>query len=388
MWAAQLVRTGSLTISENGEFSDWKLYYPNTVPKPLEMLISFLRLPGSVFFHSLLTMTIAGLTLAAAQAAAGPSGKETALFLGFNPAFILLSLKGNPAIPFLLGMFMAQTAKAETSGAVIASLARPEGFIYGGWKGLKNWKLTALLFLSAAVWLTFHKVSCNSFNWASEEVRYSVSAMAYPTVNSFTLLPWAFLRSIMVLGAPGAALFYYGFKKWKLAAPFSLNFILLTISLAMGSLVLPRYIDQLFLLAAPLIFFELRKIYSGKALKMAICAILLFPAFQWTYTAEEISNSLSLREFYSRFQFPSQGITAANELLIPGMALAGGISNPGLYYVSTDRAAWEGATEAELKEMGVSKVVVVPFGIYYPEHTEQFIQSLTDTEVEYFQKHQ
>ncbi len=242
-----------------------------------------------------------------------------------------------------------------------------------------------LLAGSALVWLYFHRTACGSFTWASREVRYSVAAMNYPTPNSLTFLPWAGLRSILILGAPGAAVFYGCIKRWKLAVPFGANFALLTVSLSMGSLVLPRYIDQLFLLAAPFVFMEIWRLFSGKTRLAVVAAALVFPSFQWVATLPEFREYAEVREFYSEVRLPEEGVIAANELLIPGIALNNSISDPRGIFVSSDRAAWEGASREDLRAHGVSGIVVLEKGIYYPGHTQEWLETMNGIEVYYFQ---
>lgn len=388
MWAQQLLHTGKLVISENGITDNWRVYYPNTVPKPLETLIGILRAPGGSFYHSLLTALIAGLVLWALWQAAGrgSTGGAAALYLGLNPVFIFLCIRGNPAIPFLGAAFLLQTASRGSAGAVLASLARPEGFIYGIWHSVtrRKWKLLLLLFLSAGVWLAFHRITCGSFTWTSDEVRYSVAAMDYPTPNPVTFFPWAGLRSILILGAPGAAILFCGFRRWDLKIPFTANFVLLAVSLAFGSLVLPRYIDQLFLLATPFIFRETARLFQGRTKLAVTVALTVFPSFQWIATLPEIEEYIHVRNFYESFDLQENGVTAANELLIPGIALANGIFDPRGVFVSTDRAAWEGATEEELTDLNVTELIVLPLGVYFPVHTEVWLHNIKDIEVNYF----
>jgi hypothetical protein len=265
-------------------------------------------------------------------------------------------------------------------------LSRPEGFIYGGWHCFKsrNWKPVLLLVLAAAVWLFFHKSCCGSVLWASREVRYSVAAMAYPTPNPITFLPWAGIRSILILGAPGAAILYGNLRRWKLAVPFGANFALLTLSLGLGSLVLPRYIDQLFLLATPFIFTELARLYTGRKRIIVTAMVIAFPWFQWISALPEIREYAEIREFYRQAETNVSGVTAANELLVPGLALAGGIYDPRGLFVSTDRAAWENASEEELNSFGVSGILVYRRGIYFPGHTERWLGTLNNMEVIYY----
>jgi hypothetical protein len=388
MWAQQILHTGGLVISEDGTTDNWREYYPNTVPKPLETVIGILRAPGGSLYKSLLTALTAGLVLTAVWLAAGrgSTGGAAALFLGMNPVFIFLCVRGNPAVPFLGAAFLLQTAAGGSAGAILASLARPEGFVYGIWHSItkRKWKLLILLSLSAGVWLAFHRISCGSFTWASDEVRYSVAAMDYPTPNPVTFFPWAGLRSILILGAPGAAILYSGFKRWDLRVPFTANLVLLAVSLAFGSLVLPRYIDQLVLLATPFIFIETTRLFQGRAKLAVTAALILFPSFQWVATVPEIKEYMHIRDFYESFDLQENGITAANELLIPGIALANGIYDPRGVFVSTDRAAWEGATEQELTDFNVTELVVVPLGVYFPRHTDMWLHNINDIEVNYF----
>ena len=388
MWARQLVSTGSLTISHNGVTDDWRQYYPNTVPKPLELAIGITRIPAGTLYRAFLTLLTAALVLAAAYHAAGKGGKgeAAAVYLGLNPAFIFLAIRGNSAIPLMGAVFLLYTAGGRTAGTIIAALARPEGFIYGGWSCLrdKNWKRMLILTAAAAVWLLFHKTCAGSFFWASAEVKYSVASMDYPTPNPITFLPWALLRSVLILGAPGAAIFYGNFREWQFRTPFTVNFALLIISLAFGSLVLPRYIDQLFLLAVPFIFMEMGRLFKDRRLKLITAAVIVFPSFQWISTYPEIGEYVRVRDFYSSVALPETGASAVNELLIPGMALANGIYDPRGIFVSTDRAAWENAEEASLREFGVSEIIILPEGIYFPKHTEEWLENIKLIEVVHY----
>lgn len=387
MWANQLLSRGKLIISENGICNNWQLYYPNTVPKPLELVIGLFRAPGGTFLHSAIALLTALLVLASVwySAGGGRTGYEAAFFLGLNPVFIFLAIRGNPAIPFLGALFLMQAAKGSSTAAVLASLARPEGFIYSTYHCVKNrkWKLLMLLGLAAIVWLVFHRMTCGSFTWAPDEVKFSVASMDYPTANPVTFFPWAGLRSILVLGAPAAAVVFLAFKRWKLIIPFSANFLLLALSLAMGSLVLPRYIDQLFLLATPFVFLEINRVFKGRTRTTVVIIAILFPSLQWIGLIPEIREYEELREVYSTFELPEEGIVATNELLIPGFCLNLGILDPRERFVSIDRAAWSEASEADLKEAGVTLVVIVPRGMYFPMHTEKWLEQAENIEVEY-----
>ena len=388
MWANQLLDTGRLTISPDGVFDDWHIYYPNTVPKPVELAIGIVRSFGGVFYHSAITLITALLVILAAwnSAGRGRTGIEAALFLGLNPVFIFLCIRGNSAIPFLGAMFLLQSAGSSGIGSVLASITRPEGFIYGGYHCLKNrnWKLLIYLGITVAIWLTFHKVTCGSFTWAAGEVKFSVVSMAYPTANPVTFFPWAGLRSILILGAPGASILFLTFRRWKLHVPFSANFLLLAVSLAMGSLVLPRYIDQLFLLATPFIFKEIGGFFKERTRTAVVIAAIVLPSFQWISTVPEIRQYQKLETVYRSFELPEEGITAANELLIPGFCLQLGIDDPADRFIAVDRAAWAGASETDLIEHGVTRVIIVPMGIYFPEHTEEWLKNIENTEVQYF----
>ena len=377
-----------MIISQQGIYNDWRLYYPNTVPKPVELVIGLIRGSGGTLYHAVITLLTALLVLAAVwySAGRGRAGLEAALFLGFNPAFVFLCIRGNPAVPFLGAVFLLQSVRGSSTGAFLASLTRPEGFIYGGFHCIKNrkWKLLALLGGAAVIWLAFHRITCGSFTWAADEVKFSVAAMDYPTANPVTFLPWAGLRSILILGAPAAALLFINFRQWKLHIPFSINFLLLTVSLALGSLVLPRYIDQLFLLATPFIFMEINRIFKGQMRTAVAVAAIVFPSFQWISTLPEIDQYRHLRETYRSIELPEEGLTAANELLIPGFCLNLGIDDPAERFISVDRAAWGQVSEATLKDFGVTQVVIVPMSVYFPLHTEKWLEDIEDIEVNYF----
>ncbi|MCD6587175.1 MAG: hypothetical protein J7K88_01350 [Candidatus Fermentibacteraceae bacterium] len=388
VWANQLVHTGRLVISHNGVFDDWQIYYPNTVPKPLELIMGFIRMPGGIFYRSIVVFLTAFMVVAAVwnSAGRGQAGLEAALFLGFNPVFLLLAVTSSSAVLFLGSIFLLQSNNRSGIGAVMASLARPEGFIYSGYHSLKNrkWKLLAILAVIAAGWLVFHRTSCGSFTWAADEVRYSVAAMAYPTANPVTFFPWAALRLVLVLGAPVAAVLFLCFRKWQLHWPFTANFLLLAISLVMGSLVLPRYVDQLFLLAVPFVFIEIHRLFNGRIRTAVSVAVILFPSVQWISTVPEIKQYMRLREAYESFELPEQGLTAANELLIPGFCLNLGIDDPSELFVSVDKAAWSNASESSLAERGVTRIVIFDEGVYFPEHTARWLETVENIEVDYF----
>ncbi len=153
----------------------------------------------------------------------------------------------------------------------------------------------------------------------------------------------------------------------------------------MGSLVLPRYIDQLFLLAAPFVFMEIWRLFSGKTRAGGGGRGPCFPSFQWVATLPEFREYAEVREFYSEVRLPEEGVIAANELLIPGIALNNSISDPRGIFVSSDRAAWEGASREDLRAHGVSGIVVLEKGIYYPGHTQEWLETMNGIEVYYFQ---
>ena len=382
MWVNQLLEKGSLIISEKGIFDDWQLYYPNTVPKPIELVISFIRAPGGKFFHGFITYVIALLTLIAAWNASnrGTIGFHSALFLGLNPAFIILVLRGNPAIPFLCGMYLLQSKsiRNSTTGALLASFSRPEGFIYSGYHVIKNrrWKLLMMLGFAGVIWLVFHKLTCGSFLWAAEEVKYSVAAMAYPTTNPITFFPWATLRLILVIGMPASAILLLNFKKWKLKIPFIFNFVLLLVSLAAGSLVLPRYIDQLFLLSIPFIVYQTHKLYTEKARNLVVALLIISTQIQWVEVVPELKNYIALREVYRAFEIQDDQVIASNELLIPGICLANDINNPIGRFISVDKAAWENVSEASLLDFGVTDIIIIPTDIYFPQHTKEWLENI------------
>lgn len=389
MWVNQFIEKGSLVISEEGTFDNWKLYYPNTVPKPTEIIISIFRAPWGKFYQALVTYIIALLTLIAVWNATGKknTGVQAALFLGLNPVFILLTLRGNPAIPFLCGVYLLQSKSVAGSsfGAVLASLSRPEGFIYAGYHSLKNkkWKLLITLFFVGIVWLIFHKLTCGSFLWAANEVKYSVAAMAYPTTNFVTFFPWVILRLILVMGAPATAILLLTFKKWKLRTPFVLNFILLALSLIAGSLVLPRYIDQLFLLSIPFIITQMNKLYLGKNKRLAIILLIASTQLAWIEVIPELKDFKDLRETYNTIEIQDNQIMASNELLIPGICLANNINDPIGKFISIDKAAWENASEADLQELGVTDILIIPYGMYFPQHTREWLENI-EIDVTYY----
>jgi len=149
-------------------------------------------------------------------------------------------------------------------------------------------------------------------------------------------------------------------------------------------LVLPRYIDQLFLLATPFIFREIKNLFQGRIRTYVVIATILIPSFQWISTVPEIREYRKLEEVYRSFELPEEGITATNELLIPGFCLNLGLDDPTDLFVSSDKAAWSSASEADLIGHGVTRVVIVPIGVYFPLHTETWLENIQNIEVMYY----
>lgn len=380
MWARQIVETGRLTISRNGVVDDWRLFYPNTVPKPGDLALSLAGVITGPDAETALWLILAWVALLGGMGAA--SGKApsilTGVFLGVNPVFLNLCITRSPGIPFLALVFLGAGARGGAAAA-LASLVRPEGFIYGAWRLISGNRRTVVILLavSAGAWAALNALAAGDIFWSGREVRHCVAAMAYRTPNLVTFPPWVLLRAVMVLGPLPMAVLSGRLGRWNLRWPVALNLLFLWIGLGFGSLVLPRYTDQVFLLAVPFTMtgaFRLFRRIPGTALA-ALC--LMGALIPWGETLGSWRTELFLRERMPGVAraLPG-GVIAANELIVPGLALLTGVWDPGGRFVALDRAVWEGAGADDLKALGVTAIVTFDDDFYMSCHAREWLSAL------------
>ena len=377
LWAGQLAAEGSLEISRDGVVDDWNRYYPNTVPKPGELLLGLAgNLPGKAP-ETVLRLMISWAALFAVIRAAGKGfqGLLAGLFLGTSPVFLNLSLTGSPAIPF-----MALILWGSPEASALASLVRPEGFIYGVRDFLASRSRRALTMMAAslALWALLNAGACGDILWSAREVKYCVAAMGYATPNPVTFPPWLLLRTIAVLGPVFGAVLLADAGRWRQAVPAGINLALLWAGLIMGSLVLPRYADQVILLSVPFCAGRTVSLFprTNRALLTAIC--LAGAALTWPETLESWRTEALLdRGLTSTAGLLPEGRVAANELVIPRLALLTDRRYFPDGYVALDRAVWEGAGEDDLLRRGVTSIVVFRNDFYLSDHAARWLDSLS-----------
>lgn len=379
LWARELLREGSLVISPDGVVNDWGAYYPNTVPKPGDLLLSIAGALTGGTAESLIWLGLGWAVLLFAARAAGQRGRVlTGVFLGLNPVFLNLCLARSPAIPFMALIFLGSAADSPVALA-FSSLVRPEGFIYAGWRIRGKWKTPALalLLVSGAAWVWLNAGACGDLFWSGREVRYCVAAMGYGTPGVVTYPPWLLLRAVAVLGPLPLSVLMARIGEWDLRHPVGLNLLLLWAGLAFGSLVLPRYADQIILLAVPFAMNSVMKAFPRRpAMIAALC--LAGAVTPWWETAGSIRTEMRLNTGLEAIApMLPDGMVAANELVVPRLALLGdGADYPGRF-VALDRAVWEGADEDSLLARGVTSIVIFHRDFYLSEHGREWLGTLS-----------
>lgn len=381
LWAGQLADEGSLVISPDGTVNDWTMYYPNTVPKPGDLLLGLLgNLPWKAP-ETVIWLAVAWMALFAGVRAAGEGfpGLLAGVFLGTNPVFLNLCLARSPAVPFM-ALILWGCRRGSPGASALASLVRPEGFIYGVRDFLERrspWAL-AVMAVSLAFWILLNAGACGDLLWTAREVRYCVAAMDYDTPNPVTFPSWLLLRVITVLGPVFGAALLVDFRRWRLAVPAGINVFLLWTGLVMGSLVLPRYADQVILLAVPFCAGRTGSLFPGvnRALLAALC--LAGGIFAWPETLDSWRTEAMLdRGLASAAGRLPEGRVAANELVIPRLALLRSRVSYPEGYVALDRAVWEGAGEEDLLRQGVTSIVVFMDDFYLSDHAAKWLDSLS-----------
>jgi len=391
MWARQLLETGRIGVTSSGLFDDVSIYYPNTVMKPVSLVLA---LAGEIVggpAPDLIALCIGIAVLLTAgllvDRLTGNSRSATwlvMLLLGFNPVFVSAVLGGNPSI-LLLGMLLLiqfDGGRRNLFPALAATFIRPEGFIYSCWHFVKSkrYGLIPLLLVPVSMWLLLNRLTAGSWLWSAQEVRYVVSAMSYPTPGVISFWPWAMLRGLLTAGPLLCAVFILRERKrWLWSIPILLNLLILDISLAAGSLVLSRYLDHIFLLIIPWGVAALFNFMAeGTSRRAAVALSFAGALLLWPATIQGMSTSRDITRELARISRQGwEGRLAVNELLVPGIALESGISDPRHRFLSIDRAAWENVSEEALIELGVDRILLIEHPLYLPDHTRDYLKTIS-----------
>lgn len=374
LWGRTVAGGGIPRISRDAMFDDCSIYYPDTVPKPAQLLlVALAELAGGGAAHAVLRILLAASAVLAAayaglRAAGGPRGALTAgLVTGLHPVFVSLALGGSPSIPFLALLFLSTPLSCSA-----AAFLRPEGAAYAAVALLRKRSASAVVLLAAALlsWPALNLLMAGSAAWSAREVIYVVSAMPFPTPGPLGFWPWAAFRGLLVAGPVLLASLLLRIRNWPHAPAAGIHLVILCLSLEAGSLALPRYVDQIFLLSIPWAVAALQEVTGrlGRCRAAAITWLAVAGAMGlWIETAGTIvSESLLGRELDRIGSGGFEGRLAANELLIPRIALSAGINDPSAAFVALDRMVYEGR---EPSDLGVGRIVVCTHGIYLPART-------------------
>jgi len=396
MWARQLLETGRIVVTSNGLFDDASIYYPNTVMKPVSLVLALTGEIAGGPAPDLIALCIgiailltAGLLVDRLTGNSRPATWLVMLLLGFNPVYVSAVLGGNPSI-LLLGMLLLiqfNGGRRNLFPALAAALVRPEGFIYSCWHFTrsKRYGLIPFLLVPAAIWLLLNRLTAGSWLWSAQEVRYVVSAMSYPTPGVISFWPWAMLRGFLTVGPLLCAVFILRERpKWPWSIPVLLNLLILDISLAAGSLVLSRYLDHIFLLLIPWAVAALFNLMDeGASRRAAVALSFAGSLLLWPATLRDMSTSRDIAGELARIGRQGwAGRLAVNELLVPGIALESGISDPRYRFLSIDRAAWESLSEDALVELGVDRILLIEHPLYLPDHTRDYLNTISGIDVD------
>jgi len=193
-----------------------------------------------------------------------------------------------------------------------------------------------------------------------------------------TYVPWLFLRAVAVLGPLPLAALLCRAASWDLGRPVLLNFLFLWVGLAFGSLVLPRYADQILLLAVPFAMGAVLGSFRGMGPVAAVALCLAGAALPWADTIDSWGTEAALdRNLGAVSASLPDGIIAANELVIPRLAILDGGRGYPDRYVALDRAVWEGAGEDDLLGHGVTAIVIFRDDFYLSDHAAAWIDTLS-----------
>lgn len=379
LWARQLISTGSISISDDGRWDDCSIYYPNTVPKPAE-LVQLLagELAGGGVAHAFIRIALAFAAASlAARAALRASGSArtsvlAGLAFGLNPAFVGLCRAGSPSVPFL-ALLMVEAWPA----TLAACLVRPEAFIYSAARAVarRKWLILPALLPLAAVWPLLNLWMAGNPLWSVLEVRYAVRAMPYETPGALGFWLWAAARALLVMGPLLLAALVARPRGWPWLAGGVGHLAFLSASLLVGSLALPRYVDQIFLLAIPWAVASGAKMRLPRwlprpaAAGLALCGAMTL----WPSALSAMGRDHRLQEgLEAAGRRGWEGRLAANELLIPAIALSAGMDDPRSRFVALDRMVFEGASPSSL---GVGLILLAPGTEYLPERTALWLES-------------
>jgi|GEM_PF-847064 len=385
VWARQVLQHGSPRIARDGVFDDPSHYYPNTVPKPLPLLVS---LPAAaaggagVLQTQYLVFAFLGLLAAASLALREGGGTRAAwwasLALGMNPAWVLLTIRCRPAV-ILVAALLALPAIARFSVLEpLAALTRPEGIFVSAWRSLRRRRGAGLAILLAAVaaWPLLNLWAAGDPLWSLREVRLAVEQMDYPTPgpDSFFLL---LVRRLFLVAGPVFVLALLSrIRRWPLAIPLAAWAAALWASLSGGSLVLPRYLDPLVLLAVPWAVVMLLRMMPAGDVRSASAVLALAVAASltlWPSALADWRREHGIQMALERLGREGwHGRLAVNELLVPRVAEAAGSTDLSREFVALDRAAWEGV---DLDSLDVGTVAVVDHPLYLPRHTVKYLES-------------
>jgi hypothetical protein len=379
LWARQILDSGSVQISVDARWDDCSIYYPNTVPKPAQLLQLLAgELAGGTAAHAILRVILAFAAVAMASRAVMRSSASpgvtlfAGLALGLNPAFVSLARSGSPSIPFLALLFIPGA-----TAALAACLVRPEGFLYAAADAVsrRKWWILAALLPIASAWPLLNAWMAGNPFWSALEVRYNVAAMPFETPGPLGFWPWAAGRAFLVMGPLLLAALLLRPRSWPKLAGGLAHLALLFFSLLLGSLALPRYVDQVFLLALPWAVMAAaaiplpRRIPRRLAAAAAFAGALILWPSALRSMLEEHRIALRLAE---EGRAGWEGRLAINELLVPGIALAAGIDDPRFAFVAVDRMIYEGRHPADLE---VTRIVVVPGTEYLPDRTALWLDA-------------
>jgi hypothetical protein len=383
IWARQILQRGAPHIAEEGVCSDPSLFFPNTVPKPLPLLVSIpaAAAGGAALLQGeYLVLAFLGLLAASSLALRESGGHRAALWapiaLGLNPAWVMLTLRCRPSV-MLIALVLALPPPSRRSALEpLGALTRPEGIFIAGWRALGRGRMVGIIILLAAlaVWPLLNLWAAGDPLWSVREVRLAVEQMSYPTPGPAGYPLLLARRLLLVVGPVLLLALLRHLRSWPLAAPLTAWAIVLWASLAGGSLVLPRYLDPLALMALPWAVVFLCRMTAGFGGRTAFaimalavgCSMMMWPAAISAWDRE-----LDLQRSLDRLGSEGwRGRLAINELLVPRVAEAAGTTDLMRGFVALDRAAYE---NADLEAMGVGRVVVAPHPVYLPEHTSDYL---------------
>ncbi|MBN1434872.1 hypothetical protein JW921_08940, partial [Candidatus Fermentibacterales bacterium] len=388
MWARH-ARDAGITgvVSRTGVVEDPSIFYPNTVPKPLGLLfvlaVDSTSLPAAhaaaQLLILLLMILVSGTLVARQTSSPGPAIFACAL-LGLHPAVLVLSHSGSPVIMMLLFLLTGSLVRGRASmvfGA-LAALTRPEGLLYSTELCLRRRRalaLTVLIPVSLAAWLGLNRLMAGDWLWSAREVRYVIEAMPYPRPSVLAYPAVVALRSLRVLGPVLLFALISSFRSYPWSWSSVANLLLLWVSLALGSLVLDRYVDLAMILAIPWAVASVFRLTTRlrRSLRAAVLgAAFLFPMLLWIPGIPAWDFEVELARRLDRLEMPPDGgLIAVNELLVPRIALANDITDPVGRFVALDRAVFE---RRDLGELGVSEVLVAVHPVYLPGLTRSFLE--------------